>query len=458
MQNKLFRKGLVLATIVLFAGAGIATSTGIVDKSNNIIDNDYVKTSEILENKGSSNCYGFIINIFDNQQSDVQTTICLLLNKLFQENVTIYWICENISVLSKSLGGESQIINRSFEKGIFIVPFTNNDYLNSIATAIVVDYNLSKDVEIYQLNEPIYNIKIHILIEPRVTLYRRPSIDWESYFTCLSEAGFCHQSVLRPMDVLKNLTLDNFNLFIIGGQNGSVNEICDYIHPITFFANWKIKKFVDSGGGFVGSCGGSVKAASGYRRPLVLPISKCYFVNNFIPFQIRIVDRAIYRALPGAGGTYSGGSGVKVKIVNHSCPVSFGLPGIINKTNYWAGPMFLEKLLGSPNSEDLGIIEGFDETGWDWDFYMKYHIIFWEKRSEKFKKSLFKRWIDYSEGKALWITANHGDGKIVLFGDHPEYCAYEWGNTSKRIIYNAILYASSKGPFFADINYVWPLS
>jgi hypothetical protein len=474
MQKSIFKSGLVFGIILLFVGSGILTSTGKVNKpiklvdenmimtiiDSNYIENDaYVLASKFLKNKESLDCYGFIINVSAHQNSISQTNICKLINNLFQEKVIIYWICENISVLAKNMDEKSKIINRSFEKGIFIVPFTNNSDINSIAIAIIKDYNLSKNIEIYQLNEPLYNIKIHILLEPKIAHYNRPSIDWESYYKCLSEADFCHQEVLTPKDVLNNLIINNFNVFIIGGENQSGSEIIDYLKPITFFANKKISNFVSSGGGFIGSCGGGTKVSSGYYRPNNLPVSVSYFILNYIPFQIKIVDRAIYRALPGGGGSLSSGSGsgVIIKIVNHSCPVSFGLPDIINKTNYWGGPMFLEKKDGSHNSEDLGVIEGLDENGWNWNYSMFYHIPWWCILPEKHKKQLIEKWIEFSKGKALWVTAKFGDGKIIAFGDHPEYCAWEWGNTSKRIIYNAVLYASSKGPFFADIDYVWPL-
>ena len=45
------------------------------------------------------------------------------------------------------------------------------------------------------------------------------------------------------------------------------------------------------------------------------------------------------------------------------------------------------------------------------------------------------------------MTLNFGDGKIVAFGDHPEAHDYY-----PRIVYNAVFYTASKGPFNVDID------
>jgi len=357
-KNLILLISLLIISVGIISGYNEQTNNTIIE-NNNFYNDIYLSTANFLKNKESLKGYGFLINVSPYQNLDAQTNICKLINTLFKENVTVFWICENITVLSKSMDAESEIINRSFEKGTFIVPFTNNSNLNSIITIIVKEYNNSKNVEIYHLNEPIKKLKINILIEPKIAHYDRKGINWEAYFKCLYEAGFSNQKVLTTGDILNNLTIDNFNVFIIGGQNISENEICEYFKLKSFFANWKIRKYVNSGGGFIGSCAGGLKAASGYKRPVGLPVSFSWIVHKFIPFQIRIVDRPIYLALPGGGGSMSQNncSGVILKIVNQSCPVSFGLPDIINETNYWGGPMFLERKDGSPNSENLAIIE-----------------------------------------------------------------------------------------------------
>ena len=58
-------------------------------------------------------------------------------------------------------------------------------------------------------------------------------------------------------------------------------------------------------------------------------------------------------------------------------------------------------------------------------------------------------WVDYGIGKPIWVTNNYGEGKVLVFGGHPEFY---WAITPPRIVYNAIFYLCSDGPFIKDID------
>jgi len=401
-------------------------------------------------------CYGFIIKVNAVQSFDleIQNNISRLINELLGENASVYWICSDINVSTKDLNGEDNVVNRLFEKGSFIVSFTDDPFVDAMATSKVYDYNLSKNVEIYQLMESLSDVKVYILVEPKIAHFDLDSITTYASYVQMSEGGFKNQAFLKPQDILDNLNTNDYNVCIIGGTisesftSGS-NLLCvrEALDPKVRLAKQKIKDFVKKGGGYIGFCHGANMAASGFYTPPCAP----QFDLEYMPLRflydnpLKIIDRQTYRGLPGYGSLI-------LKCVNSDNPVAFGVPQILNSFAYYSSPMFREKrALGETSTEDLFVLEDIDPNNWKWDISV--NTPSWMLLPEKIKDKKIENWFEYSKGKALAVTDEFGEGKVVAFGGHPEYAAWPpHENFPTRVLHNSIFYVTSKGPFDIEIN------
>jgi PKD repeat protein len=113
--------------------------------------------------------------------------------------------------------------------------------------------------------------------------------------------------------------------------------------------------------------------------------------------------------------------------------------------------MFLEKRFGQSNTETLAVIQELGEE-WNWDFWMDNRSLWHDTDilTEEQKRDIMEKWVGYSKGKALWVTGKYGAGKVIAFGGHPEITStwqeQEYGSPP-RVVYNAIFYACSEGPY-----------
>jgi len=440
MKNKILIFGIVL---LLFSG--------IVP---NVPGYPYVDTEDLDD----SICYGFIIKVDAQQSYELQSNISILVNKLLSENITVYWICENISVMANSMTENDESYSHFFEKGCFVIPFTDDLYNDALSSTMLYRYNSSKNIGIYLLNEQLTDITVHILVEPKLAYVERLVIEPFNYYQCLVNGGFLNHEFLS-CDEINDGTLSNdeFNVIVHGGQQAYYSDLTgDLFNPFTRLSYLKIKRFVKNGGGYVGSCNGAYIAAEGVHRPLQLARDFQYSgIMEKVGMQMGIIDRPVYRALPGGSGgcTHiwgSAGSGITMRLVNTDNPVSFGIPEIIEGLEYVSGPMFLEKKYGTSNTEDIAVIENIgDEDTYCWDAMMMLCPWYKDYIPDVIKQNKIDRWVEYSTGKAVWVTSKYGDGKVVAFGGHPEYhCT----RSPPRIAYNAIFYACSKGPFNINID------
>jgi hypothetical protein len=129
--------------------------------------------------------------------------------------------------------------------------------------------------------------------------------------------------------------------------------------------------------------------------------------------------------------------------------LSFGLSEIIHNNEYIGGPVFLDKTFGKSNTETLAVFESMNEDDWNWDAMMDLMFPLWNIYLESKKDRIIKRWLKYSAGKSVWVTAKYGEGKVVAFSTHPEFLDNQ---SPPRIIYNAVFYATSIGPVWINAN------
>ena len=54
------------------------------------------------DNLETSEFYGYVINIYPDQSYALQRNISCLINELLNNEIRVYWICSNISILSEN--------------------------------------------------------------------------------------------------------------------------------------------------------------------------------------------------------------------------------------------------------------------------------------------------------------------------------------------------------------------
>jgi PKD repeat protein len=389
--------------------------------------------------------YGFIIEVTSDQTYSMQANITRLINNILHENYSVYWITEDYKIKTQriTLDNNEKSHSKNFKKGSFITPVSTNSLDNKKIASLVYLDGIGSKVNAYAIKESLKNIKVLKLNEPKILHYEAKGVDGYSYRRLLRQGGFYQQEILEADDLLINLTNNNYNLVTIGGGSGVIIDMYhDTLTSTGLKVTKKIREFVRNGGGYIGSCYGAHRAASGTKRPIGYPkIPEFNFYMNFLPIQMRIVDNPVYRALPGAGD-------ITIKLENSNHPVTFGLPQIIRNHNYLAGPMFLEKTVGESNTVNIASIQEIERENWSWNSLMDY--CFWWKSDlvpDEVKTSLAEKWIEKSIGKTIWVAGEFENGKLVAFGGHPEYTDVNddhmrWGEPP-RIVYNSVFYVTA---------------
>jgi PKD repeat protein/glutamine amidotransferase-like uncharacterized protein len=429
----------ILTIMILFISSIPAHSSNRINSS---ITDYSINTTDV---------YGYIIQVNESQKYTVQKEIACLVNQLFEDNATVCWLKSDMTLLAKGLNDSDPVESIVFEKGCFIVGYTGNHSIDVNVTCTIFNYGLTCKSSAYKLMESILNLEAYVLKKPRVAIYDGKAVDQYSYYRSLEEAGFRHVFFITKDDILKDLTNDNYDIIMWGGQAGQFSDVInDNFNEKGMKVNNKINSFVKSGGGYIGSCYGAYKASSETRLIPGLPMGYFGFKIND-KYKVHLIDDPVFRALPGGCGYTCDGlygsdttNGLSVRIVNQDCPVSFGLPEIIPKNEYIGGPMFLKKIFGNSNTESLAVIEKVDLEQWNKDAMMSYIFPVWRITPEWQKDRIVKRWVDFSIGKALWVTANYGKGKVVAFGSHPEFYGFENDRNPQRVIYNSVFYICSE--------------
>jgi PKD repeat protein len=442
MKTKIISVSIVLLLLIL----------GMIQSISAIPNYDKVKI-----NYNNAECYGYIIKVDSTQSYSSQTNISILVNQLLEQNISVYWTCSNINILSEELTIEANFDTRSFEKGCFIVPFTNDYIKDSRATVIIYDCYMNKEIDIFKIKQPINNIQVYFLEKPEIVYFVPDAGDFLCYYKILKDGGFQNHYFLNREDILAGKLTDDYNVIIHGGGwfGGYAFLLVagQYFNPSTAIINMRIKKFIENGAGYVGSCGGLMLAGSGVRNPPCFPLDLGSWGLKLYPSyaQLGIIDMPVHRALPGVtGDTIKPGTGVDVRIVDYDSPVSFGLPEIIENHEYYCGPMYLEKKIGSTNAKPLGVIEHVDKSELILNNNTMGLVSWWHNKflSDSYKDSLVDRWINCSLGGIIWATSEYGRGKAVAFGGHPEQTG---GNDPPRLIYNSVFWGASKGPMYINV-------
>ena len=244
------------------------------------------------------------------------------------------------------------------------------------------------------------------------------------------------------------LSRQNYDVFIIPGIGKEFHNIFNVIS-----ARWKnqIRKFVENGGGYVGMCGGANMAVSSH----VNPNERGYKLPTFWEWCMRrsclgLVEALSYQDMsdpyastvlwknPSRIGISAyiwynltnEGAGISANLtINTSHPIFYDYPYDYRLMRWNSGPALIPYsenvtvLAWYPSVEFSGI-EGDPKTtihSWKYvgpfsgEFYKQGGLDFWDK--DKILETNIS-------GKPAAIADTYGDGRVVIYGPHPEHPVY----------------------------------
>jgi len=370
--------------------------------------------------------YGFVISYvkLDNLtiESQINEDISHMINDLLRENLSVYWTADDKNLTIKELNN-SEEKNMLFEKGSFIIPFTNNTTIDIKIMVIISEYNQSRElsikrtykVPIFLISEPIV-INAYPLNKVKIAHYRDllTSCDF-LYLEAAQDQGFLDFVNLDFFELKDRLNYKDFNLIVIPGAGAGYlpkdKTILKFstmiLQDVIYGAANAVRNFVgNEGGGYVGSCYGAYKASCGVSESFVYLKRRAYNPNLNSIALFAISDAITKQPDPAVMGS------VEIKILNHSHPLVYSISKDTVIDHHYGGPIFT--YLGG-NSKAVG---EFQNTGY------------------------------LADEKPGWVSTNFGKGKAILFSPHPEYLAVLGNQTEaeigKRLVGNSFFYTASE--------------
>ncbi len=346
-----------------------------------MISSMFIGTHSVISQNEQSNTYIFPME--DWIRNDDVNTIRLI-NILLEEDVPVYWALEEFTV-----GGTT------YPAGTFYIktPFTTR---HGVSSEVMMAWAMwqARLTRVWRIDVTAQSFTVNSkeLILPRVVLF---------YDTTTYENALMHYLRFRSLGfkvVLAN-AIDLYPKW--WNESGSVlNEANVFVMPGGAVHFWSfpwgapqawgignITEFVKNGGGYVGVCAGAVEAltTTGYGY--------CEFVNATMYDGVRqdMYERD-WKVLQGP--LY-----IDVEQPNH--PVMFGYgPGAI-RPGY--GPQTTIYYLGGPAMYNVGLNATVLAT-------------YADPITQEAPLSVSNQW-----GAAAVIGADYYNGKVVIFGPHPEY-------------------------------------
>ena len=377
-------------------------------------------------------CFGFIAplntyeNITINEQINSKTR--QMINDFLREQIPVYWIATNGTVKVKDIENIKEEKDVFFEKGTFIIPFTTDNNTDIKISAIIFDYNQSAEINEYtNLHVPVYlllekmNVSGYLLSEVKIVFFKssfNPHISEYFFLEIARKCGFLTFEFFNEYDTKRgNLDNNMFNVLIYGWGN-RYTYLSWFIEDIFYDVSKSIRKFVENGGGYIGSCGGPYRAAcevtsnvsigSSYRHIKYNCTRQAYNPNLNSYGLLAIADVAVEEPniLLEA---------IESKIVNTSHPVSYSLDPVVTDWVY-----------GGPKYYRIG------------------------KNSEVI--ALFYNTSTHVDNTPSWVSSKFGKGRVVLFSTHPELVDYEFNHTGKTVHSNALFYTTASNVTEVNIS------
>lgn len=375
-----------------------------------------------LESNDNTLCYGFIIPLVKignkTLENEIDCRINHMINDFLREEISVYWAAQNFSATIIKID-KSTDETMFFEKGTFIVPFTENDTINTKICAIVCDYNQTSEIEeavkipTYQLLESI-DIKAHELKETKIARYAGARTHYTLFYMFVAnDCGFLDFDLIHSTDIREKLTNENFDVFIwpgaeLGKENvgyyynkARLEEYSNRVMPV-------IRNFVANGGAHLSSCYGTTKSSILYiykdpdsllRYRVLLPtlgIGGHFVLPRNTPNEHPINSIDDYFC--------------NQTIINPNHPLAYGLGSIVRDFSSLHGL----KVVG-PNAQAVAL---------------------------------------YPDNSPCWIANIYNQGRVVSFGSHPEIASFlEEEFNGRHVMSNAWFYLTNKGIFDTNCEY-----
>jgi len=403
-----------------------------------------------INNSKNELCFGYIIPLPSGKDNTYETfqnsKVRFLVNDLLRENIEVFWTIDSLITNVMTLYKIKS--NIKFEKGAFIIPFTGNNSSDQLINSIIIDYNISSEINddnliisSYILLEEI-NLKVLKLVEPKIAQhFDIPTrYGWPCYLQIAESGGFLNFDFLIENEVSSELNNNNYNVFMwpYEPNPARLNEVVISLSKRRDFEI--IRSFVSEGGGFIGSCYGALAASSGFINPLSgLHLLQAYNPSiPFLPFSftLSISDTLMMERAEVSEDLYTSYSIIN----NNSNPITFGINNTVKE--FFSGPWFI--WLG----KNTDTICTFNEITLDNNNSIPSFI---EKRVEN---------------TPSWAVSEKKKKKMVLFTSHPEFIiniSFLFNNRvwifdqyyGRRVVFNSLMYSTSEkyGILNIDINY-----
>ncbi len=214
----------------------------------------------------------------------------------------------------------------------------------------------------------------------------------------------------------KPLNTENYDVLVIGASARQ------YFHGMD--AKWKrnVRNFVASGGGYIGICGGANEASLGIEKPTaffdkIINAGSLAIANVYVDDDQQEEWQYLYKS-----SGLEGGVPVECNLTDHPIvAISPDNPRIIR---YEGGPGMYEGNSTNPLMGDIVPIAIYGEEISD-----KAPIHFWKKVNGKWQ--IVKPIKTDLKGKYAAIATTYGNGRIVLWGPHPEELAFLGGHVEE---------------------------
>ena len=438
---------------VFSAEFGFSHNSADIDGSSSVPFNS-VGFHSYYQKENQYDCYGFVVPLPSGEQTTNETfqnnKVRHLINDLLREDIVVYWSACSFCVLSKGIDNQSNVVQQSFSKGDFVIPFSGEIDRDARLISIVYDYNISSEISdddsktvVYKLMS-LFSFDGYRLVEPKIVQHLGIPIryGYPIYLQVAEAGGFFSMEFLLDNETAGYLNNDDYNVLMWPYNPNPGKSVEVALSVANKDGSNAIRKFVRDGGGYIGSCYGGQVASAGYLLPIPL-FSLRHAYNPDIMFTVPFIGLSISDTLMRQKSltdhhTYIATS----EIVDTNNPLAYG----INKTvdEFFNGALFL--WLG-PHSGAVATYTGL--------------------KSEKngTVNPFFERKV---VGTPSWVYSTFGNGTVVMFGAHPEQVNnlslllndFEWEGDpyyGRRTIHNALFYATSEDLDEIEISMSYPV-
>jgi glutamine amidotransferase-like uncharacterized protein len=315
-----------------------------------------------------------------------------LVNTLLQLNVKVYMLSEPIQAA----------INLQSSKGDFVIPITQESRGEESLLSQYVLY-LSDQMNVSTTKIPVNSqATIYPLNKAKVAIWYGGEVSGGSleHTHALEQAGFNLAYVTEENMSLSDLSKFNVITFPGGGPYG---------RALSQENESSIKEFVSKGGGYLGTCGGSV-----------------------LGVELGLLDAE--NAMKGQYGDWAGLRGsIMLNITDSSSPIVSGYRGSVVSTYYMGA--FISRV--GPSVDVVCTYQAPTEN----------LVPFNPEIMKAYNFTVQPDEINLYWGTPSIIAGNYGLGKVVLSTTHPEILA-----ESQRLFVNSIFYLSSGNQTKLDIS------